>query len=56
METRAFTKLLLAMVENGLDKDALILNLLNYMSESDVKDFCDQYGYTEESEEESEEK
>ena len=59
METRKHTKWLLEQVDNGLfDQYSLILNLLNFMSESDVEQFCEQYGYNavvEESEEETEE-
>ena len=59
METRKHTKWLLERVDNELfDQYSLILNLLNFMSESDVEQFCEQYGYNavvEESEEETEE-
>ena len=53
METRKTTKWLLDQVEQGLfDNEKLILDLLNFMSESDVDQFCAQYGYEEEIEEE----
>ena len=56
METRKTTKWLLNQVEQGLfQNETLIRDLLNFMPESDVKEFCDQYGYTEEIEEEEEE-
>lgn len=39
MKTREYTNKLLEMVEEGLlDKDAVILACVNYMSEYDVKD------------------
>ena len=42
--TRIYTKKLLDLVDEGVvDKDALILNLLNWMSEDFVKEFYEQY-------------
>lgn len=41
---RKFTNKIIEMVDEGLiDRDMLIRDLLNYMSESDVSDFYDQY-------------
>lgn len=41
---REYTKKLLDLVDEGVvDKDALILNLLNWMSEDFVKEFYEQY-------------
>ena len=65
METRKYTRLLMARVddqwvpEKGGDGDHymrnLIRDLLNFMSEDDVKEFCTQYEYIEETEESGEE-
>ena len=53
--TRTYTKKLLDLIDEGVvDKDALILNLLNWMSEDFVKEFYEQY-YEEEDEEDLEE-
>ena len=42
--TRIYTKKLLDLIDEGVvDKDALILNLLNWMSEDFVKEFYEQY-------------
>ena len=42
--TREYTKKLLDLIDEGVvDKDALILNLLNWMSEDFVKEFYEQY-------------
>ena len=39
--TRAYTRALLDMVEQGVvDKDSLIQDLLGYLSEAEVQDFC----------------
>ena len=44
MKTREYTNKIIEMVDEGLiDRDMLIRDLLNYMSESDVSDFYDQY-------------
>ena len=52
METRKTTKSLLEQVEQGLfQNETLIRELLCFMSESEVKEFCEQYGYIEETEE-----
>ena len=41
---REYTKKLLDLIDEGVvDKDALILNLLNWMSEDFVKEFYEQY-------------
>ena len=51
--TREYTKKLLDLIDEGVvDKDALILNLLNWMSEDFVKEFYEQYESDEEDEEE----
>ena len=45
---REYTKKIIQMVDEGLwDRDELIRDLLNYMSESDVKDFYESYGWDE---------
>lgn len=45
-KTRAYTVALMDMVEQGVvDKDALIQDLLNYMSEHQVQDFAESNGY-----------
>jgi len=50
---REASKKLLQMVEDGLvDKDELILNLLNYLSENEVKAFAEGNEYFQEEEEE----
>ena len=42
--TRIYTKKLLDLIDEGVvDKDTLILNLLNWMSEDYVKEFYEQY-------------
>ncbi len=42
--TRTYTKKLLDLIDEGVvDKDTLILNLLNWMSEDYVKEFYEQY-------------
>lgn len=39
--TRAYTVALLDMVDQGVvDKDSLIQDLLGYLSEAEVEDFC----------------
>jgi hypothetical protein len=44
MRTREYTNKIIEMVDEGLiDRDMLIRDLLNYMSESDVADFYDSY-------------
>jgi hypothetical protein len=44
--TRKHTRYLLEQVEQGrFDNETLIRDLLNFMSESDVKEFCEQYDY-----------
>jgi hypothetical protein len=44
MKTREYTNKIIEMVDEGLiDRNILIRDLLNYMSESDVSDFYDQY-------------
>ena len=54
--TRIYTKKLLDLIDEGIvDKDALILNLLNWMSEDLVKEFYEQYYESDEEEEEDEE-
>jgi len=41
---REYTKKLLDLIDEGVvDKDTLILNLLNWMSEDFVKEFYEQY-------------
>lgn len=51
--TRIYTKKLLDLVDEGVvDKDALILNLLNWMSEDFVKEFYEQYYEIDEEDEE----
>ena len=53
--TRIYTKKLLDLIDEGVvDKDALILNILNWMSEDFVKEFYEYY-YESEYEEEDEE-
>lgn len=42
--TRIYTKKLLDLIDEGVvDKDTLILNLLNWMSEDYVEEFYEQY-------------
>lgn len=54
--TRIYTKKLLDLIDEGcVDKDALILNLLNWMSEDFVKEFYEQYYELEDEEDEDEE-
>ncbi len=54
--TREYTKKLLYLIDEGVvDKDALILNLLNWMSEDFVKEFYEQYYESEEEDLEEEE-
>lgn len=59
MRTREATRKILEMVEEGLlDKDALILSCLNYMSEDEVADMAranDFFEWEEEEEEDEEE-
>jgi hypothetical protein len=44
MRTREYTNKIIEMVDEGMvDRDMLIRDLLNYMSESDVADFYDSY-------------
>lgn len=51
--TRIYTKRLLDLIDEGVvDKDALILNLLNWMSEDFVKEFYEQYYELDDEEEE----
>ena len=53
MKTREYTNKIIEMVDEGLiDRDMLIRDLLNYMSESDVSDFYDQYYGQDEDEDE----
>ena len=53
--TRTYTKKLLDLIDEGIvDKNALILNLLNWMSEDFVKEFYEQYYEFDEDEEEEE--
>lgn len=43
-ESRAYTVALLELVYEGeMDKNQLIFSLLNWMSEADVKEFCQRY-------------
>ncbi len=52
--TRTYTKKLLDLIDEGVvDKDTLILNLLNWMSEDFVKEFYELY-YESDKEEEDE--
>ena len=45
MAIREYTNKIIEMVDEGLlDRDMLIRDLLNYMSESDVKDFYESLG------------
>ena len=45
-KTRAYTVALLDMVEQGVvDRDTLIQDLLNYLSEAEVEDFARSYNY-----------
>lgn len=47
-ETREYSAKLLEMVEEGiLDKDQVILALVNYLSESDVEDLMETEGWDE---------
>ena len=56
METRKYTKLLLNRVSEGsFHKETLIRDLLNFMSEDDVKEFCEHYDLAETEEETEEE-
>ena len=44
MKIREYTNKIIEMVDEGLiDRDMLIRDLLNYMSESEVENFYDQY-------------
>lgn len=52
---RTYTKKLLEMIENGLDKDTVIIACLNYMSEDDVQDMMRANDFVEEDEEEEDE-
>lgn len=53
---RTYTKKILDLIDEGVvDKDALILNLLNWMSEDFVKEFYEQYYESEDEEDEEEE-
>ena len=64
METRKHTKLLMDRVDDQWQPKkedhgahymrTLIRDLLNFMSEDEVKEFCTQYGYIEETEESEE--
>lgn len=48
---REYTKKIIELVDEGLlDRDAMIRDLLNYMSESDVKDFYESLGLDEDEE------
>lgn len=50
---REYTKKLLDLVDEGcIDKDKLVLDLLNWMSEDYVKEFYEQYYESDESDEE----
>jgi len=50
---RIYTKKLLDLIDEGVvDKDSLILNLLNWMSEDFVKEFYEQYYELDDEEEE----
>ena len=43
---RKYTNKIIEMVDGGFwERDELIRDLLNYMSESDVKDFYESYGW-----------
>ena len=56
METRKTTKWLLDQVEQGLfQNETLIRELLCFMSESEVKEFCEHYDLAETEEETEEE-
>jgi hypothetical protein len=51
MAIREYTNKIIEMVDEGLlDRDMLIRDLLNYMSESDVKDFYESLGLDEDEE------
>jgi hypothetical protein len=53
MKTREYTNKIIEMVDEGLiDRDMLIRDLLNYMSESEVENFYDQYYGQDEDEDE----
>lgn len=53
---REYTKKLLDLIDEGVvDKDTLILNLLNWMSEEFVKEFYEQYYESDFEEDEDEE-
>lgn len=48
---RKYTNKIIEMVDEGMvDRDMLIRDLLNYMSESDVKDFYESLGLDEDEE------
>lgn len=50
---RKYTNKIIEMVDEGMvDRDMLIRDLLNYMSESDVEDFYDSYYGQDEDEDE----
>ena len=53
--SRKFTRKLLNLVEDGIDKDRLIIDLANFLSDHEVGEFLDQYGYLELEDEEEEE-
>jgi tRNA(Ile)-lysidine synthase TilS/MesJ len=56
MTQRAYTRSLLSDVSEGMfDKDNLIRDLLNWMSEKDVEEFCQANDIYSESEDEDEE-
>ena len=53
MRTREYTNKIIEMVDEGMvDRDMLIRDLLNWMSESDVEDFYDSYYGQDEDEDE----
>lgn len=52
---RKYTNMLLEMVdENSINAEILIRDLLNYLSEAEVEQFMEQYGYAEIEDEEDE--
>jgi hypothetical protein len=54
--TRQYTNQLLEMIEEGmLDKDQVINAFCSYMSESDIQDMMESYGFIEEEEEDEDE-
>lgn len=53
--TRKFTRKLLNLVEDGVDKERLIIDLANFLSDHEVGEFLDQYGYLDLDEEDEEE-